>query len=811
MKTQIELENENLQIMIDKASNDLQKANDQGTLSDFSLSNKVLPWYVGELAQRLEIYKQEILEGRAKRKAVPAKVLSVLDPVVVAHYTVKCVINSFGTKKPTILPVANKIANFLDTEYRMVTLGKTDKNSYKLMLNYIQGTAYTGDRQIKVTRDILSKYHKEVMNDKTINFTKLALLAITVLSECQPIINNKIVPNLFNIEPVLKHKESKTLIVPLPWFKEWIEHKIKSGELITSYHTALIEKPIEWTGLTGGGFHTERFKYPLIKADVDISRYYGVDMSATIKAVNRLQNTKWRVNKRVLEVLNHVRDNNLTWGAMPHNKTVNKTPYPYPDTEFKHLTEAQQAHVKIWRKAAAQEYDEKVAEDSKYMSMFRVLSEANRFKDYPELYFSYFLDFRGRAYPIASNLHPQGTDYVKALLEFSEGKPITNLDSEMFLAMQGANSWGNDKETFINKHKWVLENEHDIIKCAENPYHPNSMWLKCDTDPYLFLAFCFEWADYRKYGYNFKSHISVAMDGSCNGLQHLSAILFDEVGGKSVNLTNNTLKGDIYNDVANVTIKLLEANSEPMAKRLLEFGITRKAVKRPVMIVPYAGTIRSCRSYIKEEIVSKGAISVFKEDFNEALNLYSETVWEAIGMVILKGREVMTYLGDLARAVVKETRSTDIEWTTPNGFKVIQRRVKENKLNIETPLGNLTSSKTLRTTANIRTDITAVQKHSTGIAPNFVHSLDSCHLQNTVNLMDSGTSLAMIHDSFGTHAADSRQLFDNIRRAFYDMYKNGDVLHNFIKQQPSVELDTPVPNTGKLQLSEVLLSEHFFS
>lgn len=811
MKTQLELEQENLQIMIDKASAEFLKSQEQNRVSDFAMSNKIIPWYVGELADRLTTYRHEILEGTAKRKAIPAKVLTVLEPVVVAHYVVKCVVNYFGSKQTSIMPVAQKIANFLDTEFRMAELGKDNEAAKKSIATFIQSTSYTGDRQMKVTRDMLNKYYADVMKDKTLNFTRLALLAIITLSECQPVINNQIMPVLFTVESLLKGKDSKSLIKPLPWFQEWINSKIESGELITAYHTAMIEPPIPWSGITGGGFHSQRFKYNLIKANVDISRYYGVNMSATLSAVNRLQGVKWRVNKRVLEVMNHARQNNLRWGDLPYNRPVEKMPYPFPDKLVNELDEEEKKILKNWRIHSTLEYDTKVAEDSKFMSLVRTLGEANRFKDYPELYFSYFLDFRGRAYPVASNLHPQGTDYIKALLEFSEGKPINNLDAEMFLAMQGANSFGIDKETFINKHKWVLDNEYRIIKCAENPYHPDALWHDCKEDAWLFLAFCFEWADYRKYGANFKSHIPIAMDGSCNGLQHLSAMLFDEVGGKSVNLTNNAIKGDIYTDVADVAIKILEQHESPLAKKILEFGVTRKAVKRPVMIVPYAGTARACRKYIEEEIVSKGANDYFKDDFKEALTIYSEAVWEAIGEVILKGREIMGYLGDVARAVIKETKSPTIEWTTPNGFKVIQKRVKNTNLNIETPLGNRVGAKSLRTFVNVYTDVTAPQKHATGIAPNFVHSLDSCHLQNTINLMPEGTSLAMIHDSFGTHAADSRLLFDNIRLAFYDIYKNGDVLTNFVKQQPEIFMLEVMPTKGKLNLNEVLQSEHFFS
>ena len=301
------------------------------------------------------------------------------------------------------------------------------------------------------------------------------------------------------------------------------------------------------------------------------------------------------------------------------------------------------------------------------------------------------------------------------------------------------------------------------------------------------------------------------MDGSCNGLQHLGAMFKDEVGGKSVNLTNNTKKGDIYMDVADETIRLLKKMDDPLASKILEFGITRKAVKRPVMIVPYAGTSRACKEYIKAEIVEHDALEFFGDDFKDALTLYSNTVWTSIGHIILKGREAMEYLGKLARAIIKVSNSKDIKWTTPNGFLVIQRKTKNNYVRIATPMGDTINIKRkIYTKLDVPTSKTNASKHKSSIAPNLVHSLDACHLQNTVNAMSEGTSFAMIHDSYGTHASSSRELFNVLRREFVKIYQDGDIIDKFLLQQPEVEVEGK-PELGTLDLSEVLKSEHFFS
>jgi DNA-directed RNA polymerase len=68
----------------------------------------------------------------------------------------------------------------------------------------------------------------------------------------------------------------------------------------------------------------------------------------------------------------------------------------------------------------------------------------------------------------------------------------------------------------------------------------------------------------------------------------------------------------------------------------------------------------------------------------------------------------------------------------------------------------------------------------------------------------------MIHDSYGTHASDCRQLYEAIRQQFFDIYKNNDVLQNWLAQQPEFDYGE-IPENGDLDLSEVLNSEYFFA
>lgn len=812
MKTQKDIENENLQVMITKGINELLQAKENGTISELKQSGAILPYYVGELANKLKMYSDEVLMGRAKVKALPAKMLTILDPLVVSHYTANAMFSAIG-RNTNFVKIAMMIGHALETEYKLILLEKKDEDLYKKFVNYIQGTNYKNNRQFKVTNSLLSKFHADIAKNN-LSFYKLGAKALQLLTECQPIVRNQITPPMCYIS---ESKGVETSIKPAKWVQELLFDMITNndGAILPEYHTPLIEKPIDWTSTYGGGFHTDRFKYPLIRTEVDRDEFTKVP-HRTLEAINRLQGTKWQVNKKILEVMSAASESDLGWGDLPTTYTAKDylTPCPHGDVDKAFLTEEQKADRKLWREQSAPHYAEQESRNSKVLAMKRVLIEAKRFQDYPEIYFAYFADFRGRLYPKASNLHPQGTDYVKALLQFSEGKPIDTYEAEKYFFMHGANTFGHglDKKTLVEKRKWVLDNKHEIIKSAENPYDLSGLWHKSDEEPWLFLAFCFEFKDYMTQDYanpTFVSHLPIAFDGSCNGLQHLSAILLDEVGGEAVNLTAKPFKQDIYDLVRVKTEKLLEANSEPLAADLLKFGITRKACKRPVMIVPYAGTQRACRAYIAEQIDKEGAREAFGDNYADILTLYTSTVWEAINQTIVKGREVMNFLKSTAKIILTKDGGSTITWTTPNGFEVRQKITKTETASVKTPLGNEIKSRGyIQNKVYVKSDICDVRRHSTAIAPNLVHSLDACHLQETVNHMPLDTSFAMIHDSYGCHAADAATLNSVLRDVFLRMYKDGDYLDKWLEAQ-GLELDAP--ERGRLDLSLVLIDEFFFS
>ena len=71
-----------------------------------------------------------------------------------------------------------------------------------------------------------------------------------------------------------------------------------------------------------------------------------------------------------------------------------------------------------------------------------------------------------------------------------------------------------------------------------------------------------------------------------------------------------------------------------------------------------------------------------------------------------------------------------------------------------------------------------IEKISSSICPNFVHSLDACHMRTTINRMSEGygdLSFWAVHDSFGTHPSRVDKLREVVISSFWDLHRGRDI------------------------------------
>lgn len=580
-----------------------------------------------------------------------------------------------------------------------------------------------------------------------------------------------------------------------------------------------VEPPKDWVSNTDGGFHTRELRRAnpyLVRGGAAVREVANkADMPIVLACANALQRTAWQVNGRMLDTVYELAKAGL---KMKEIVSLNDEPKPVPPVWLEKgmkpedMGEERASEFKGWKRRVADWHTARKLLATRYARFYSATRQAEEFRRYPALYFVYFADSRGRFYPMTYGINPQGSDLGKALLRFAKGKPVETPEAIRWFHVHGANKWGFDKATLEDRHKWVVERQDEFCRFAENPVD-NTGWLQAG-DPLQFLAWCFEYRDWcRDTDGSFVSHLPISMDGSCNGLQNLSALFRDEVGGRATNLTDNAVMEDIYRRVAEAaTLRLqalrLEDKEEELRLKWLAHGVSRKVVKRSVMTTPYGVTLQSATDYVVDDYLSQEETPFLKEEWKLASRVLMKVVWPAIGDVVIKGRQAMDWLKKGARKIVKSL-PPDVEpvitWDTPSGFPACQAYFETQEHRINTRLQGMVKIKVLS-----ETDEPSVTKHCSGLAPNFVHSMDAAHLhRTTVAAAQRGIdSLAMIHDDYGTHAADSQGLFEIIRREFVAMYEHHDPIEDLCRRYPAL----PAPPTqGSLDIREVLRSAYFFS
>lgn len=598
--------------------------------------------------------------------------------------------------------------------------------------------------------------------------------------------------------------------------------------------------PRPWKNYRDGGYYGElRNTSTLLRIrnqyDVYAKHYMEnlgqLELKEVRRAINAIQATPWRINKEVLAVLQEVVKRGGNIAGIPNMAE----PIP-PSVLPPEPTPEQLAAHKIKMIGF---YKSETRRKSISLRVLSQLRMAEEFKDYERIYFPCNMDFRGRVYPIPS-FSFQGDDVAKSLILFADVPPCTTEESYKWFLVEGANLAGVDKVSYADRMQWVLDNEAEILSCAKDPL--GNLWWAQQDCPCQMLAYCFEYARLKDWMaahgsiIGFVTGINVAFDGTCSGLQHFSAMLRDPVGANAVNLMPADKPSDIYGIVAekvNVQLKQdaesgtmdeeitnadgktkLKYGTRTLAQRWLTYGVNRKVTKRSVMTLAYGSKEYGFRDQILEDTINpdindNGESSVFYDCAGQASAYLAKLIWVAVSATVVKAVEGMKWLQTCAKMVTKNKQV--VTWTTPMGLLVQQSYMAVESRVVQVRC----AGKRLRIYSRHATGAIDKHKQASGIAPNFIHSMDASHLQ-MVACRGSELGIkhwAMIHDSFGCPVAQAHILYDVIRDTFIEMYTNFDPLAMF-REDMQLLTDKKIPAPplkGNFDINNVKKSEYIFS
>lgn len=664
-------------------------------------------------------------------------------------------------------------------------------------------------------------------------------------------------------ESSLGAKLVEVLLASTDFFSEWTVNDAK-GKTMTEIHGTqafidtwskneerllnlafqtcpMIIPPQDWTAFDEGGYYgvlqpnSNLLRLPSYqrggKMDIFTRQYMHklnqVDISKVMMAVNAIQKTPWKIDKKVLAVAQALVEKGGEKAGLPRMNPFDPLPRLQNPTE---------EELKAQKKRLIALYKKEASRKGQAIRVLANLRIAERFKDYDKIYFPCNMDFRGRVYPIPS-FSFQGDDLNKGLIQFADTPPVTSENAIYWFMVAGAEFAGIDKVPFDECIQWVKDHEEHIYASAEDPIGYD-WWMQWDC-PWEFLQFCFEYKALKEYrdahngsAIGWTTGVPVAFDGSCSGLQHFSALLRDPQGAEAVNLKPADRPQDIYQRVADLVCKQMKIDAvsgtsdgwdekknkmkygtKTLAQLWLNYGngsVNRKTCKRSVMTLAYGSKEYGFRDQIFEDTVKPNmGEGIFTwENGGQMAGYMAHLIWQNIGKVVVKAVEGMAWLQKAAKLVCKT--GNVVTWVTPMGLPV-----QQPYLTVSSEVYRMRFAKTEKRFYYVKvTGDVDWRKQASGIAPNFIHSMDASHLQYSVYTAHKQgiTHFAMIHDSYGTSIEQADQLFHVIRECFVDMYEKHDVLKEFAEEvQAFVNDDLPErPVKGNFEVRQVLDSLYAF-
>lgn len=581
------------------------------------------------------------------------------------------------------------------------------------------------------------------------------------------------------------------------------------GSFIAKYLPMLIE-PGKWQTL---------YKGPYVASEVPAVRFRDTsrsqheylriadkrgDLKQVYAGLDVLGKVPWKVNRPLLKVLADIWNSGEGVGKLAPEDVKAEYP-PTPDPSDKKAYQR-------WKSVVKGIEDEITGLHSQRCYQNFQLEVAKAYANETSFYCPHNIDFRGRAYPIPPYFNHMGADYVRGLFLFANGKELGETGLR-WLKIHLANTYGFDKERLVDREAFSMDHLADVYDSATNPLGGKRWWLTAGH-PWQCLAACMELkaALDSPVPSRYISHLPIQQDGTCNGLQHYAALGGDIVGAKQVNLVPGDKPADIYSAVADVVKEEVRkaAASGNKTAQTLDGKITRKVVKQPVMTNVYGVTYHGAKAQVRKQLVDIMPKAGLDNDVHlGTLSSYIATqIFGALGQMFNGAQAIQQWLGEcggrISQAVTPEQierikthrhnakanaktapnlkrrqlkdkevdsskedyqfKST-IVWTTPLGLPVVQPYRNAKVKIIKTSLQNLQFEEPSLS------DPVSKRRQLQAFPPNFIHSLDSCHMMLSALKCDElGLTFSSVHDSFWTHASDVPFMNRILRDAFVRMH-----------------------------------------
>lgn len=854
---QISIEEEAQEASINKYINSFYKDMNNGNIADTAEGNVFIKLGFDNIVKKIQEYIDTKTTGtRTKDKN---ELLTLCDdPKVLAYVTINTMLRFVVNKnnRPTLISIANGVVRSLYKEQGVQLLKDNDPKMFKYMDSQYRRASKARKASLMQTHIDNLKDNVDASSGFAARESKAEFLRIgTTLVDC--VINSGV--NLFTKGKLYTKGSGYTYIVSMTQEGREVLEVAHSEVLRRLTFTAppMVVPPLPWTNNYDGGLHTKRNPIMKMRTPEGFKELKSHRLEKVYPVLNKLQNTKWRLNTFVVDTITTIFENNMIdprsprrlrrlYGGLPTNDIYNpdeiivKEKYGQVDEDgmFKNKSDFVR-----WRRDIESVTISLDGEMGRRLKLISAIGEANLYKDYAELYFSYTLDSRGRVYTQQAVITPQGSAEIKAMLEFADGTHLTP-QGEYWFKIHTANVFGKDKENFDERIHWFDTNILSIRNVGTDPLGRLGEWAYSDS-PFEYLAACKAWVDHEA---GLPVYVPIQLDATNSGVQIYSGLLGDLEGAKTVNVINdyhevevsddyvlkdgeewvegyeNTKhvlragRADVYGIVADKVNKALVSGNYPkifevttsdgLLKRQLTNieansiagKITRSIVKHNVMTVPYSVSKRGMSDQLWN-IIDDAKLQEkewWEGDPWVVNKLLTDLNHEAIYDTIPGARVGQDYLVELA---IQCNDGDGMKYLTPiYDIPVVQKRPKSKLNRVDTVLGTLSILNWVPNSLD-----KMAQKN--GSAPNYIHSIDSTLLLRVIETMSC--NIGVIHDCFLCHANYGDELQSKFKEAYIEIMQMKPL--ELIGKQLDPDGNIEVPYIGTMDLDEVRNAQYIIS
>ncbi|XP_054268813.1 DNA-directed RNA polymerase, mitochondrial-like isoform X1 [Macrosteles quadrilineatus] len=631
---------------------------------------------------------------------------------------------------------------------------------------------------------------------------------------------------------VYRHQGVKKVeeIKPHPVISKLFRSAAEEHIMFDITQVPMLSPPLPWVNHKFGGYLTAKTDIIRLPGQALQQRQRLKEASAQqlfppLDSLNQLGSIPWRVNKPVLDTVIEVFNNGGS-AKLEIPAPSYLCPVAEPITADMNKQERYEAyrHRITLRRQRSEMY-------SLWCDALYKLSLANHFRD-KIFWLPHNMDFRGRVYPVPPHLNHLGADMSRSLLCFAQGKPLgpQGLD---WLKIHLVNLLGTKKRESIQARLEYAETlMPEILDSADKPLTGSKWWMESEC-PWQTLASCLDIAAAVRHPegpQHYVSHFPVHQDGSCNGLQHYAALGRDEAGACSVNLMPQELPQDVYGCVAALVERerAKDAAAGVVVAKELDGFVRRKVIKQTVMTTVYGVTRFGARLQIAKQLKD---IESFPKAFVWPASTYLVIkTFESLREMFNSTREIQDWFTECAR-LVSQICGQNMEYVTPLGLPVVQYYTRHTKIH------DMGVNKFGHLQEYFPIDMFErpnVMKQKNAFPPNFIHSLDSCHMMLTSIFSEQrGITFVSVHDCYWTHASTVNVMNRICREQFVALHSEPilEELSEFMlnkygyDQRERNEPNNPssqtkqklhdvlaqVPQKGTFVLENVLDSIYFFS